>query len=85
MRFRRHFFRHTDFLRFKISRKFLFLNLDFGYHGKMYRLVPCIPILRGFFVKSAKKICICDYVKITLVLVKNVFLGLKKSISGIVS
>ena len=63
----------------------MFLNLDFGYHRKMYRLVPCIPILRGFFVKSAKKMCICDYVKITLVLVKNVFLGLKKSISGIVS
>ena len=29
----------------------------------MYRLVPCIPILRWFFVKSAKKMCICDYVE----------------------
>ena len=29
----------------------------------MYRLVPCIPIFRGFFIKSAKRMCICDYVK----------------------
>ena len=49
LRFRRHFFRHTDFLRFKILKKIFFLNLDFGYHGKMYRLVSCIPILRRFF------------------------------------
>ena len=30
----------------------------------MYRLVPCILILGvSFFIKSAKKMCICDYVK----------------------
>ena len=29
----------------------------------MYRLFPCIPIFRGFFIKSAKRMCICDYVK----------------------
>ena len=29
----------------------------------MYRLIPCIPIFRGFFIKSAKRMCICDYVK----------------------
>ena len=28
----------------------------------MYRLVSCIPIFRVFFIKSAKKMCICDYV-----------------------
>ena len=28
----------------------------------MYRLVPCIPILGGG-IKSAKRMCICDYVK----------------------
>ena len=31
----------------------------------MYRLFPCIPIFRAFFflIKSAKRMCICDYVK----------------------
>ena len=30
----------------------------------MYRLVPCIPIFReSFLIKSAKRVCICDYVK----------------------
>ena len=29
----------------------------------MYRLFPCIPIFRGFFIKSGKRMCICDYVK----------------------
>ena len=30
----------------------------------MYRLVPCIPIFRDFvFIKSAKRMCIYDYVK----------------------
>ena len=51
----------------------------------MYRLVPCIPIFRVFFIKSAKRMCICDYVKIALVLVKNVFFDMKKGISGLVS
>ena len=41
------------------------------------------PFLGGFFIKSAKRMCRCDYVKITLVLVKNVFFGLKKGISGL--
>ena len=29
----------------------------------MCRLFLCIPIFRGFFIKSAKRMCICDYVK----------------------
>ena len=30
----------------------------------MYRLVRCIPIFKGdFFIKSAKRMCVCDYVK----------------------
>ena len=29
----------------------------------MCSLFPCIPISRGFFIESAKRICICDYVK----------------------
>ena len=33
------------------------------YHRKMYSLFPCVPIFRGFFIKSAKRMCICDDVK----------------------
>ena len=51
----------------------------------MYRLVPYIPFFSGFFIKSAKRMCICDYVKIALVLVKNVFFSLKKGISELSS
>ena len=48
----------------------------------MYRLGPCIPILRVFFfIKSAKKMCICKYIILVLILVENIFIGLKKSIS----
>ena len=48
----------------------------------MYRLGPCIPIFREvFLIKSAKRMCICEYVKIVLVLIKNALLGLKKGIS----
>ena len=28
----------------------------------MYKLFPCIHIFKGFFIKSAKRMCICDYV-----------------------
>ena len=63
LKIRRHFFRHTDFLGFEISKKIFFLNSDFRYHRKMYRLFPCIPIFRGFFIKSAKRMCIYDCVK----------------------
>ena len=28
----------------------------------MYRLGPCIPIFRVFFIKSAKRMGICEYV-----------------------
>ena len=67
LRFRRHFFRHTDFLRFKMSKTFFFKKLDFRYRRKMSRLFPCIPIFRGvFFIKSAKRMCICNYVKIRI-------------------
>ena len=75
------FFRHTDILRFKISKKIFFLNLDFGYHRKMYRLVPCIPILGGGVLKVQKECVYAIMLKIALVLVKNVFFGLKKGIS----
>ena len=52
------------------------------YHRKMYSFFPCIPIFRWFFsIESVKRMCIRDYVKIALLLVKNVFFGLEKSIS----
>ena len=48
----------------------------------MCRLFPCIPIFRGFFLlKSVKKMFMCGWVKITLLLVKNVFFDVKKGIS----
>ena len=82
LRFRRHLFRHTDFSRFKISKKNFFKNSDFGCHRKMYRLGPCIPIFRVFFfIKSAKKTCICDYVIFGIGAYEKCFLGLKKGIS----
>ena len=50
----------------------------------MYRLVPCIPIFRGFFLLKVQKECVyVMMLKIALVLVKNVLLGLKKGISGL--
>ena len=62
LRFRIHFFRLTKFLRFKILKKILIWILRF--HRKMCRLFPCITIFKWFFfIKSAKRMCICDYVK----------------------
>ena len=58
LRFRPNVFRHTDLLRIEILKKKIFFNSDFRYHRKIYRL-----FLGDFFIKSAKKICICDYVK----------------------
>ena len=52
----------------------------------MYRLAPCIPILRVFFfIKSAKRMCICENVIFSIDTCENVFLGLKKGISGFLS
>ena len=48
----------------------------------MYRLVPCIPILGGGGGLKVQKECVyAIMLKIALVLVKNVFFGLKKGIS----
>ena len=44
----------------------------------MYRLFPCIPIFRGFFIKSAKRMCICDYVKNRIGTFKNLCFDVKK-------
>ena len=50
----------------------------------MYRLVPCIPIFRSFFLLKARKGCVyVIMLKIALILVKNVSFGSKKSISGL--
>ena len=48
----------------------------------MYGLFPCIPIFRYLFfsIKSVQRMCICDYVKIALLLANFVFFGLKKGI-----
>ena len=49
----------------------------------MYRLVPCIPIFRGFFLLKVQKGCVyVIMLKIALVLVKIYVLVGKKGISG---
>ena len=74
-----------DFLRFKISKKKKFFNLDFRCHWKMYRLVPCIPIFRGFFKLKVKKGCVyVIMLKIALILLKIYILMGKKGISRLV-
>ena len=76
------FFRHTNFWRFKISN--FFFNLDFGCHRKMYWLVPCVPIFRGcFWLKIPKRCVYVNMLFLVLILVKNVFLGLKKGINDL--
>ena len=44
----------------------------------MYRLFPCIPIFRGFFIKSAKRMCICNYVKNRIGTFLNLCFDVKK-------
>ena len=74
LRFRRHFFRHTDFSRFKISKKFVFKIQIFCVIEKCIGWVLVYPFFGGgFFIKNAKKMCICDYVILVLTLIKNVF------------
>ena len=49
----------------------------------MYRLVPCIPIFKGFFLLKVQKGCVyVIMLKIALVLVKIYVLVGKKGISG---
>ena len=48
----------------------------------MCRLFTCIPIFRGFFrLKSVKKMCLCDIIKIALLTMKSVFINVKKDLS----
>ena len=63
LRFRCNFFRHTDFLRFKIS-KFFFKKIQIL--GIIEKRIVCFLVylfLEVFFIESAKRMCICDYVK----------------------
>ena len=63
MRFRRHFFRRTDFLGFKISKFFLKKIQILGVIEKGIGWFLLYPFLGVFFIKSAKKMCVYDYVK----------------------
>ena len=49
----------------------------------MYRLFPCIPIFRCFFIKSVKECVYVIMLKIALLLVKIYILVGKKGISGL--
>ena len=63
LRFRHHFFSIPNFKIFGFRKK-KFLIWILRFHRKMCRLFPCITIFKWFFfIKSAKRMCICDYVK----------------------
>ena len=47
----------------------------------MYRLGPCIPIFRGFLLRVQEGRVYVIMLFLVLVLIRNVFLGLKKGIS----
>ena len=48
----------------------------------MCRLFPSMPIFRRFFLlKSVKKMCLRDIIKMALLPMKNVFINVEKSIS----
>ena len=49
----------------------------------MYRLGPCIPILGFFLLKIQKRCVYANMLFLVLILVKNVFLGLKKGINDL--
>ena len=51
----------------------------------MYRLFPCIPIFRGFFIKSAKRMCICDYVKNRIGTCKKIVFQFEKGYKQIIA
>ena len=54
----------------------------------MYRLFPCIPIFRVFlffYIKSAKRMCICDYVKNRIGTCSNLRFGGKKGYKQIIT
>ena len=59
----------------------------------MYRLRPCIPIFRllllllffFFFIKSAKRMCICDYVKSRIGTCKKCVFWFKKGYKRIIA
>ena len=50
----------------------------------MYRLVACIPILGSYFIKNAKRMCVCDYVKNQIRTCKNVFFRFEKGYKQII-
>ena len=65
------FFQAYGFFKIQDFEKKFVLNLDLGCHRKMYRLVPCIPILKGFFQLKVQEGCVyVTMLKIVLVLFK---------------
>ena len=85
-RFKRHLFGHMGFRRFKISEKNFLKSPDFRHHRKMYRLGPCIPIFRWFFLFKVQKECVyVNVLKIAFLLFKIYVLMLKKGISRLLS
>ena len=57
------FFQAYGFLGFKISKKKNFYIQILDVIEKYIGWFLVYPFLGGFFIKSAKKMCICEYVK----------------------
>ena len=80
------FFRHMGFRRFKISKKVFFFKFRFQASQKNVQVWSLYTHFRGvFLIKNTKRMCICEYVKNRIGIIKNVFLGLKKGISRLLS
>ena len=85
MRFRRRFFRYTDFSGFKISKIFFFKIQILGVKEKCIGLVLVYPFLGFYFIKSAKRICICDYVIFGIGTYKKCVFRFKKGYKQIIA
>ena len=70
----------------KSRKKFFFKIQILGIIEKCIGWVVAYPFLGVFFfIKCAKRMCICEYFNNRIATYKNVFLGLKKCISGLLS
>ena len=78
------FFRHTDFLGFKILKKIFFKIQILGVIEKCIGQFLVYPFLGVFLIKSAKSMCICNYVKNRIGTFQNLCFDLKKGYMQII-
>ena len=51
----------------------------------MYRLDTCKPVLRDFFIKRAKRMCICKYVIFSIDIFKTLVFDVRKGYKQIIA